>query len=90
MSAKALLAYEGDDPNVVVELALAGGMGQSFHPGAIESGPAHWTRRDTWRLISLKIFSTHENFRRVATRFEKLNERFIGFVYLAGIMKRVH
>ncbi|MFT5644786.1 MAG: hypothetical protein ACI83P_002349 [Janthinobacterium sp.] len=26
----------------------------------------------------------------MATRFEKLDERFLGFIYIAGIMKWIH
>jgi hypothetical protein len=29
-------------------------------------------------------------FRRVAARFEKLDERLLGFIYIAGIMKWIH
>lgn len=91
LSAKALLADKGDNSNAVVELALAGGM-----EAIIPSGR---NRKLPHPLDSIRYFARHlvENlfqrmkiFRRVATRFEKLDERFLGFIYIAGIMKWIH
>ncbi len=42
------------------------------------------------RHLVENLFQRMKIFRRVATRFEKLDERFMGFVYIAGIMKWVH
>jgi transposase len=39
------------------------------------------------RHLVENLFQRMKIFRRIATRFEKLDERFMGFVYIAGIMK---
>jgi len=36
------------------------------------------------------LFQRMKVFRRVATRFDKLDIRFLGFVHIAGIMKWLH
>ena len=91
LSAKALLADKGYDSNSIVELAPAGGMEAII--------PSRRNRKLPHPLDSMRYFARHlvENlfqrmkiFRRVATRFEKLDERFLGFIYIAGIMKWTH
>lgn len=91
MSAKALLADKGYDSNAVVELALAGGMEAII--------PSKSNRKLARPLDSMRYLARHlvENlfqrmkiFRRVATRFEKLDHRLMGFVHIAGIMKWIH
>jgi transposase len=42
------------------------------------------------RHLIENLFQRLKVFRRVATRFEKLDERFLGFVHIAGIMKWIH
>jgi transposase len=91
MSAKALLADKGDDSNAVVELALAGGM-EAIIPSRSNRKlprPMDWARYMVRHLVE-DLFQRLKIFRRVATRFEKLNGRFMGVVYIAGIMKWIH
>ena len=91
LSAKALLADKGYDSNAVVELALAGGM-EAIIPSRKNRKlprPLDWTRYFARHLVE-NLFQRMKIFRRVATRFEKLDERFLGFIYIAGIMKWTH
>ena len=91
MSAKALLADKGYDSNAVVELALASGM-EAIIPSRRNRKsprPMDWARYLARHLVE-NLFQRMKILRRVATRFEKLDERFMGFIYFAGIMKWVH
>ena len=91
MSAKALLADKGYDSNAVVELALAGGMEAIIPSRSNRKLPRPMDRaRYIARHLVENLFQRMKIFRRVATRFEKLDERFMGFIYFAGIMKWVH
>jgi hypothetical protein len=51
--------------------------------------PLDSTRYFARHLVE-NLFQRMKIFRRVATRFEKLDERFLGFIYIAGIMKWIH
>ncbi len=91
LPAKALLADKGYDANAVVELAVAAGMEPII--------PSRSNRKLPRPLDAVKYRARHlvENlfqrmkiFRRVATRFDKLDRRFMGFVYTAAIMKLIH
>jgi len=91
LSAKALLADKGYDSNAVVELALAGGM-EAIIPSRSNRKlprPLDWARYFARHLVE-NLFQRMKIFRRVATRFEKLDARFMGFVYVAGIIKWIH
>jgi len=91
LSAKALLADKGYDSNAVVELALTDGM-EAIIPSRSNRKlirPLDLTRYCARHLVE-NLFQRMKIFRRVATRFEKLDERFMGFVYLTGIMKWIH
>jgi transposase len=46
--------------------------------------------RDKARHLIENLFQRMKVFRRVATRYDKLDERFLGFVHIAGIMKWLH
>ena len=91
LSAKALLADKGYDSNVVVELALTGGMAAIIPSRSNRKRPRPLDlARYAARHLIENLFQRMKIFRRVATRFEKLDERFMGFVYLTGIMKWIH
>jgi transposase len=91
LSAKALLADKGYDSNSVVELALAGGMEAIIASRRNRKlpRPLDSTRYFARHLVE-NLFQRMKIFRRIATRFEKLDERFLGFIYIAGIMKWIH
>lgn len=42
------------------------------------------------RHLVENLFQRMKAFRRVATRFDKLDTRFLGFVHIVGIMKWLH
>ncbi len=91
MSAQAPLVDKDHDSNAVVALALAGGMEAIIPSGSNRKLPRPLGRaRYIARHLVENLFQCMKIFRRVATRFEKLDERFMGFVYIAGIMKWVH
>ncbi len=88
LSAKALIANKGYDSNTVVKLVLAGGMEAII--------PSRSNRKLPRLLDSTSYFVRHlveslfqhiKIFCRVATRFEKLDQRFLGFIYIARILK---
>ena len=91
LSAKALLADKGYDSNEVVELALAGGM-EAIIPSKSNRKlprPLDSTRYFARHLVE-NLFQRMKIFRRVATRFEKLDQHFLGFIYMVGILKWIH
>ena len=91
LSAKALLADKGYDSNAVVELALAAGM-EAIIPSRSNrklARPLDSTRYIARYLVE-NLFQRMKIFRRFATRFEKLDERFMAFVHIVGIMKWIH
>jgi len=91
LSAKALLADKGYDADAVVELVRAGGMEAIIPSRSNRKRPRPLDKaRYSARHLVENLFQRMKIFRRVATRFEKLDVRFIGFVYLAGIMKWIH
>jgi transposase len=91
LSAKAFLADKGYDADAVVELVRAGGMEAIIPSRSNRKRPRPLDEaRYLARHLVENLFQRMKIFRRVATRFEKLDERFIGFVYLAGIMKWIH
>lgn len=42
------------------------------------------------RYLIENLFQRKKVFRRVAIRYDKLDERFLGFVHIVGIMKWFH
>lgn len=90
-SAKALPAGKGHDSNAVAELALDGGMEATIPSRSNRKLPRPLDRaRYLARHLVENLFQRMKIFRRVATRFESLNGRFMGFVHIAGIMKWIH
>ena len=88
LSAKALLADKGYDSNAVVELVLAAGM-EAIIPSKSNrkiARPLDSTRYIARHLVE-NLFQRMKIFRRAATRFEKLDKRFMAFVQIVGIMK---
>jgi transposase len=91
LQAKALIADKAYDSKKLVKLAQAQGM-QVIIPSRAKSKeprPLDKQRYEARHLIE-NLFQRMKVFRRVATRFDKLDTRFLGFVHLAGIMKWLH
>lgn len=91
LQAKALLADKAYDSDKIVQSAQAKGM-QVIIPSRVNSKkqrPLDWHRYRARHLVE-NLFQRMKVFRRVATRFDKLDIRFLGFVHIAGIMKWLH
>ena len=91
LQAKALIADKAYDSDKLVKLAQAQGMQVIISSRARrkEPRPLDEQRYEARHLIE-NLFQRMKVFRRVATRFDKLDCRFLGFVLLAGIMKWLH
>jgi transposase len=88
---QALLADKAYDSDAIVQEAVDRGMEVVIPPKA--------NRKEKRAFDSLKYRARHlvENlfqrmkvYRRVATRYEKLDSRFLSIVYLVGTMKWIH
>ena len=91
LPAKALLADKAYDSNAVVELALQAGMEVIIPSKKNRKQPRSFDSvRYRARHLVENLFQRMKIFRRIATRFEKLDERFMAFVHIAGIMKWIH
>ena len=91
LSAQTLLADKGYDSNKAVALAESMGMEVVIPPRSNRKAPrAFDSTRYRARHLVENFFQRMKIFRRVASRFEKLDGRFLGFVYLAGIIKWIH
>ena len=91
LQAEALLADKAYDSDKIVQLAQAQGM-QVIIPSKVnrKQPRALDTHRYKARHLIENLFQRMKVFRRVATRFDKLDVRFLGFVHIAGIMKWLH
>ena len=86
--AGALLADKGYDSDAAVELAESLGMRAVIPSRSNRKSPrAFDAARYRARHLIENLFQRLKVFRRVATRLEKLDSRFMGFLFLAGIMK---
>jgi transposase len=86
--AKALLADKAYDSDKIVQLAQDKGM-QVIIPSKANrkiQRPLDKERYKARHLVE-NLFQRMKVFRRVATRFDKLDVRYLGFVYIAGTMK---
>jgi hypothetical protein len=76
------------DPELQVDLVI---LEQRTNPGAGERIPIphdpipHDREKYRWRNLVERLFSKLKNWRRVATRYDKTKESYLGFVALASI-----
>ena len=91
LAAKALLADKAYDSDKIVQSAQAQGM-QVIIPSKVNRNKPRVLDKDGYKARHLveNLFQRMKVFRRVATRFDKLDIRFLGFVHIAGIMKWLH
>jgi transposase len=91
LSAKALLADKAYDSDKIVQCAEDQGMQAIIPCKANRKQQRAWDKnRYKARHLIENLFQRMKVFRRVATRYDKLDERFLGFVHIAGIMKWLH
>jgi len=82
----ALIADKGYDANYMIEAAEKIGAQAVIPPRSIRKTPREYdTELYKERNLIERMFNKLKNFRRVATRYDKLDIAYIGFVLVAGI-----
>ena len=91
LQAKALLADKAYDSDKIVQAAEKRGM-QVIISCRVNRKEQRVLDRHRYKARHLveNLFQRMKVFRRVATRFDKLDVTFLGFVHIAGIMKWLH
>lgn len=91
LQAKALLADKAYDSDKIVQSAQELGM-QVIIPSKVNRKKPRVLDKHRYKARHLveNLFQRMKVFRRVATRFDKLDIRFLGFVHIADIMKWLH
>ena len=91
LQAQALLADKAYDSDKIVQDAQKRGM-QVIIPSKVNRKKQRVldTHRYKARHLVENLFQRMKVFRRVATRYDKLDVTFLGFVHLAGTMKWLH
>jgi transposase len=92
LEAKALLADKAYDSDKIVQAAEKRGM-QLIIPCRVNRKKNQRvldTHRYKARHLVENLFQRMKVFRRVATRHDKLDVTFLGFVHIAGAMKWLH
>ncbi|NDP64180.1 IS5 family transposase [Polaromonas sp.] len=89
--AKAILADKAYDSDKIVQAAQAQGVEVIIPSKANRKQPRALDKhRYKARHLIENLFQRMKVFRRVATRYDKLDSRFLGFVHIAGMMKWLH
>ena len=91
VKAQALIADKAYDSKAIVQLAQDQAM-QVIIPCRARSKKPRSLDKDRYKARHLveNLLQRIKVCRRVATRFDKLDIRFLGFVHIAGIMKWLH
>lgn len=91
LPAKALLADKAYDSDKIVQVAQAQGMEVIIASKANRKQPRPLDKHPykTRHLIE-NLFQRMKVFRHLATRYDKLDVTFLGFVHIAGTMKWLH
>lgn len=91
VQAKAVVADKAYDSNEIVEHAQENGMEVVIPPKENRKQPRALDKdRYKARHLVENLFQRMKVFRRVATRFDKLDCMFLGFVHLAAMKKWLH
>ena len=88
---EALLADKGYDADAIREEIAAAGV-EAVIPGKSNRRVpiTHDREKYRWRNLVERLFSKLKNWRRVATRYDKTKESYLGFVALAAIKLWIH
>ena len=82
----ALLADRGYDADAIREEIAAAGIEAVIPAKANRRTPApHDRAKYRWRNLIERLFNKLKNWRRVATRYDKTREPYLGFVALASV-----
>ena len=89
--AKALLADKAYNSKSFIDLALSKNM-EILIPSKKNALIKRAINKHKYKERHLieNLFQRMKVFRRVATRYDKLAQNFLGFVYIAGIFKWLH
>ena len=89
--AKALLADKAYDLDKIIQSVQEQGM-QVIIPSKANRKTQRSLDKERYKARHLveNLFQRMKVFPRVATRFDKLDTRYLGFVYIAGTMKWLH
>ena len=91
LPAKALLADKAYDSDKIVQVAQAQGMEVIIPSKANRKQPRALDKhRYKARHLIENLFQRMKVFRRVATRYDKLDVMFLGFVHIVGTLKWLH
>jgi transposase len=83
---EALLADRGYDADVIREEIAKAGVEAVIPAKVNRRAPApHDRNKYRWRNLVERLFNKLKNWRRVATRYDKTKESYLGFVALASI-----
>ncbi|WP_078056106.1 transposase, partial [Pacificimonas flava] len=83
---EAFLADRGYDADAICEEITAAGVEAVIPAKANRRTPApHDRAKYRWRNLIERLFNTLKNWRRVATRYDKTRESYLGFVALASV-----
>ena len=83
---EALLADKGYDADAIREEIEAAGVEAVIPAKSNRRVPIpHDLQKYRWRNLVERLFSKLKNWRRVATRYDKTRESYLGFVALASI-----
>ena len=88
---KALLADKAYDSNKIVQFAQEQGM-EVIISSKVNRKQQRALDKHRYKARHLieNLFQRMKVFRRIAIRYDKLDDRFMGFVHIAGIMKWLH
>lgn len=83
---EAFLADRGYDADIIREQIASAGV-EAVIPAKANrrSPPPHDREKYRWRNFIERLFNKLKNWRRVATRYDKTTESYLGFVALASI-----
>ena len=83
---KALIADKGYDANYMVEAAMKVGSEAVIPPRSMRKTPREYDAElYKERNLIERMFNKMKNFRRVATRYDKLGIAYLAFVFIVGI-----
>lgn len=83
---EALLADKGYDADAICAEIAAAGIEAAIPAKSDRHIPiSHDREKYRWRNLVERLFSKLKNWRRVATRYDKARESYLGFVALASI-----
>ena len=88
---KALLADRGYDADAIRAEIAAAGVEAVIPAKSNRRIPIpHNREKYRWRNLVERLFSKLKNWRRIATRYDKTRESYLGFVALASILSLIH